>query len=316
MADKRVLVTGATGFIGRWSVQPLIAAGYEVHAVLTRAGRELPVQLQGAQLHHADLLDATAVDSLLGVVRPSHLLHFAWIATPGVYWSSPDNARWLAAGEHLLRGFQAGGGVRAVMAGTCAEYDWSHAGVCIEGQTALAGTNGAPLTAYARAKLAMHTVLERAGAAPGLSTAWGRIFFQYGPDENPERLVASVIVNLLMGREANASHGRQVRSFLHAADVGGAFAALLDGAVTGPVNIGSRERTSIADLLAQIAAHIGRPDLLRLGARSTPAGEPALLVPDVTRLRDEVGWRPRFSLEDGLRDTIAWWRDKLFRVGR
>jgi nucleoside-diphosphate-sugar epimerase len=316
MSHKRVLVTGATGFIGRWSVPPLIAAGYEVHAVLSRAGRELPAQLHGAQLHQADLLDAAAVENLLAAVRPSHLLHFAWIATPGVYWTSPDNARWLTAGEQLLRGFQARGGVRAVMAGTCAEYDWSRAGVCIEGQTALAGTHDAPLTAYARAKLAMSAALERADAARGLSTAWGRIFFQYGPDENPERLVASVIVNLLMGREANASHGRQVRSFLHAADVGAAFAALLDGAVVGPVNIGSGERLSIADLLLRIAAQIGRPELLRLGARSAPAGEPALLVPDVTRLHDEVGWRARFSLDDGLRDTIEWWRDKLLRVGR
>jgi nucleoside-diphosphate-sugar epimerase len=316
MAQKRVLVTGATGFIGRWSVAPLIAAGYEVHAVSTRAGRVVPVQLQGAQLHQADLLDAAAVEHVLSIVRPSHLLHFAWIATPGVYWTSPDNARWLAAGEHLLRGFRSQGGGRAVLAGTCAEYDWSRAGVCIEGRTTLAGVDHAPLTAYARAKLAMHTALEQAGADGGLSTAWGRIFFQYGPDEHPERLVASVIVSLLMGREANASHGRQVRSFLHAADVGAAFAALLDGRVTGAVNIGSSDRVSIGELLGQIAAHIGRPDLLRLGALRAPANEPALLVPDVTRLRDEVGWRPRFSLDAGLEDTIAWWRDKLLRVGR
>jgi nucleoside-diphosphate-sugar epimerase len=316
MAQRRVLVTGASGFIGRWSVPPLLAAGHEVHVVLTRAGRQLPEQLRGAQVHYADLLDVAAAANLLRAVRPSHLLHFAWIATPGLYWTSPDNALWLAAGEQLLRDFQAQGGVRAVMAGTCAEYDWSQAGVCIEGQTALAGADGAPLTAYARAKLAMQAALEQSSAAHGLSTAWGRIFFQYGPDEHPERLVASVIVNLLTGREANASHGRQVRSFLHVADVGAAFAALLDGTVAGPVNVGSGEQVSIADLLFEIATHIGRPELLRLGARSAPAGEPALLVPDVTRLRDEVGWRPRFSLSEGLADTIAWWRDKLLRVGR
>jgi nucleoside-diphosphate-sugar epimerase len=316
MAPKRVLVTGASGFIGRWSVAPLLAAGYEVHAVVTHAGRALSAQLQGVQLHQADLLDATAVEKLLRAARPSHLLHFAWIATPGLYWTSPDNARWLAAGEHLLRGFRSQGGVRAVMAGTCAEYDWTQAGVCNEADTALAGADGVPPTAYAQAKLAMHAALERAGDDRGLSTAWGRIFFQYGPDENPERLVASVITNLLMGREANASHGRQVRSFLHVADVGAAFAALLDASVEGPVNIGSGDRISIADLLGKIAAHIGRPELLRLGARSAPAGEPALLVPDVVRLRDEVGWRPRFSLDEGLMDAIAWWRGKLLRVGR
>ena len=128
-----VLVTGAGGFIGRWSVPPLIAAGYEVHAVVTRtAGRELPIELRGAEIHCADLLEPQAIDALMGAVRPTHLLHFAWIATPAVYWTSPDNTRWLAAGEHLLHAFHRHGGGRAVLAGTSAEYDWPRVGVCNE----------------------------------------------------------------------------------------------------------------------------------------------------------------------------------------
>jgi nucleoside-diphosphate-sugar epimerase len=168
----------------------------------------------------------------------------------------------------------------------------------------------AGITAYARAKLEMHAFLERYAAAHDLSAAWGRIFFQYGPDEHPERLVASVIRSLLQGREAPCSHGRQVRSFLHVADVGSAFAALLDGPVAGAVNIGSGTSMSIADLLHEIGRQIGRPELLRLGARAAPPTEPPVLVPDVARLRTEVGWQPRFSVPEGIADTIAWWRSR------
>jgi nucleoside-diphosphate-sugar epimerase len=311
MSSKRVLVSGAGGFIGRWSVPALIEAGYEVHAVAGHTlSRPLPPQLRGAAIHRVDLFDAGAVDGLMARVAPSHLLHFAWIATPGVYWSSPDNGRWLGASVNLMQRFASGGGVRVVMAGSAAEYDWTRVGVCHEMTSPLANAGVPGVTAYARAKLEMQFALQRFAADHALSAAWGRIFFQFGPDEHPDRLVASVIRSLLAGREAPCSHGRQVRSFLHVADVGAAFAALLDSPVEGAVNVGSGDGLSIAELVSEVGAQIGRPELVRLGARGAPPDEPPLLVPDVTRLRSEVGWQPRFGLRDGIADTIAWWRTR------
>jgi len=317
---KRVLVSGAGGFIGRWSVPALLRLGYEVHAVLSgKASRDVPEQLRGAKLHFADLLDDLGADELTRAVRPSHLLHFAWIAAPGVYWNSEENFRWLAASERLLRSFRAHGGSRVMMAGSCAEYDWSRVGVCDELSSPMATNKAAipnegaaaSVTRYAACKIALQAVLADFGRREHLSTAWGRIFFQFGPHEHPDRLVPSVICNLLLNREAPCSHGRQVRSFLHVADVGEAFAAVLDSELEGPVNIGSGERVSLADLVDRIGRQIGRPELLRLGARPAPPQEPALLVPEIHRLRDEARWRPRFTLDEALSDTIAWWRGRL-----
>jgi nucleoside-diphosphate-sugar epimerase len=261
-------------------------------------------------VHFADLLNDERIDALLKRVVPSHLLHFAWIATPGVYWQSAENYRWLASSQYLLRAFRALGGVRAVMAGSCGEYDWSKAAVCLERSSPLAD-QGATLTPYAASKIALQKALAQFAGEEQLSSAWGRIFFQFGPYEHPDRLVPSVIRHLLLDQEALCTHGRQIRSFLHVADVGAAFAQLLDSEVQGPVNIGADERIALADLIERIARNIGRPDLVRLGARSAPTDEPPLLVPDVHRLRDEVQWRPRRSLSEGIDDTIDWWRSEL-----
>jgi nucleoside-diphosphate-sugar epimerase len=290
-SGRRVLVTGAGGFIGRGSLAPLNAAGFDVHAVLSSGGGGAPggagaaVCPGGVSVHRADLLNARETDALIAAVRPTHLLHFAWIATPGEYWQSADNYRWLAASTRLLKVFQRGGGTRAVMAGSCAEYDWSRASVS--------------------------RVLAEFGRALKVSTAWGRIFFQFGPGEDPRRLVSSVIIDLLSGREAACTAGTQIRSFLHVDDVGAAFAALLEAEVEGAVNVGSADRIAIADLLGRIAERIGRRELLKLGARAMPPSEPPLLVPEIGRLRAEVGFEPKWTLDAGLDDTIRWWQSVL-----
>jgi nucleoside-diphosphate-sugar epimerase len=312
MQERRVLVSGAGGFIGRWSVPELRRLGYEVHAVLSgNASRAVPEQLRGAKIHFADLLDESRVDELLSETSPTHLLHFAWIATPGLYWDSPENFRWASAGERLLRSFAARGGRRVVMAGSCAEYDWSRVEICDEEASPLADESAAALSPYAECKIALQRTLSEFGRREHLSSAWGRIFFQFGPHEHPDRLVPSVICNLLSNREALCSQGSQIRSFLYVADVGAAFAALLDSELEGPVNIGSDEGIALAELVNRLGRLIGRPDLLKLGARPTPAREPALLLPKVHRLRDQVHWRPRLTLNEGLNDTIAWWRNRL-----
>jgi nucleoside-diphosphate-sugar epimerase len=305
---RRVLVSGASGFIGRWSVPPLLRMGFEVHAVLSpKAIGSLPAELVGAVTHVADLLNEAQAADLMLRVRPSHLLHFAWVATPGVYWQSEENFRWLAASDYLLGRFLDHGGVRAVLAGSCAEYDWSNAGVCDERSSPLADAGRRQPSPYAASKLAMQRKLALFAAEHHVSAAWGRIFFQFGPHEHADRLVPSVIRNLLMGQAALCSHGKQVRGFLHVADVGSAFASLLDSPVEGPVNVGSDEGIAVAELIDRIARQIGRPELVRLGARTAPPDEPMLLLPDLRRLRGEVHWRPHFTLEQGIKDTIDWW---------
>jgi nucleoside-diphosphate-sugar epimerase len=134
------------------------------------------------------------------------------------------------------------------------------------------------------------------------------VFFLYGPDEHPARLVPSVIQSLLRGEPALCSAGTQVRDFLHVVDVARAFAALVHSSVTGPVNIACGHPTAIAEVVHILGEECGHPELVRLGARPLAANDPPDLTADATRLLSEVGFRPRFDLRMGLRDAVAWWR--------
>ncbi len=299
---SRVLLTGATGFIGGACLRLLEAAGHEVHAV----ARLPPPPPGGRVLWHAvDLLDATATARLVRSVAPEKLLHLAWYAVPGAYWTSPENLAWVQASLGLARAFAEAGGRRFVAAGTCAEYDWSQ-GVCDERLTPRA-----PRGLYGASKDALRQVLEAYFTQVKGSFAWGRIFFLYGPREPANRLVSSVAAALLQGKEAKTSHGEQQRDFLHVDDVAAGFVSLLEGELEGAVNIASGEPVKVRALVETLAELAGQPQLLKLGA--LPATDDAPLVVGESRRLRSAGWVPRFSLSDGLADTLAWWRSSLGR---
>jgi nucleoside-diphosphate-sugar epimerase len=301
---NRVLVTGASGFIGRNVLAPLVAHGFDVHAVSRRP--LLSLESPAAVCWHAhDLLDPVATRLLVERIQPSHLLHLAWYAEPGKYWSSPLNLDWVAASLQLLRAFHEFGGRRATFAGTCAEYAWGGDGLLNEATSPLE-----PASLYGASKKALHQLTASFAATAGLSTAWGRVFLLYGPHEHPARLVASVARALIRGEPAETSTGDQRRDFLHSEDVASAFVSILLSEATGAVNIGSGVAVPVRRVVELLGDVSGRSDLLRIGARAAAPGDPALIVADVSRLHGEIGWRPAVALEEGLRMTLQWWREQ------
>ena len=290
----RVLVTGASGLIGKPAVTALVARGLDVHAV----GRTVPdTKTEGVTWHACDLLVPGAAENLARDVQATHLLHLAWVTEHGKFWSAPQNADWQDATKRLVEAFQANGGTRVVMAGSCAEYDWTDLGdgVCREDVTPLN-----PHTLYGQVKVETAKWLDEFSAQTGLSQAWGRVFLVFGEGESPDRLVPSVARALAEGREAVCSSGTQIRDFMDARDVGAGFAAVLMSTVTGPVNVASGVAHTIGEVVTMLGEISGHPELVHLGTLPDRADDPLRLVASALRLRQEVGFVPVHDLREGL----------------
>ncbi len=303
---SRVLLTGASGFIGGHITDVLLAQDHEVHAVARRAG----VRREKVSWHEVDLLQLGAAEELAHSVGATELLHLAWYAAPGSFWSVPENDRWIDASLRLLRAFGEAGGRRAVIAGTCAEYAW--------GEPVLRerGTPLEPATLYGACKLATNVAATAIARQLGVSLAWGRVFFLYGPGEDPRRLVSSVARGLIAGEEVPTTDGLQQRDFMHVRDVAEAFVALLAGDVTGSVNIASGEAVAVRDLVTLIAREADALERVRFGELPPRAGEPTVIVGDRARLSEDVGFRPAMTLQAGIAETVAWWRKQLLAEQR
>lgn len=298
---KRLLLTGASGFIGRNTLPLLAAAGYDVHAVGTH-----PMQTHLCSWHECDLLDARAVSVTIPPLRASHLLHLAWDMPHGALWSLPGNLDWVEASLRLVRAFRDGGGKRAAFAGTCAEYDWAQAMPLTERDGAIE-----PATLYGAAKAELFRLLTRTAPDLGIEVAWGRIFHLYGPHEDPRRLVPQIAASLVRGTPFRGTRGEQMRDYMHVRDLATDFVALLESDFCGAVNVASGTPTTVGDIARMLGRISGRPELLRLGDLADRPGDPPVLLANVALLRERIGCGPRVELERGLSETLAWWRSRL-----
>lgn len=268
----RLLITGATGFIG--SQVAALARG-DVYT------------------ERVNLLDPDESERLIARIRPTHLIHLAWFVEPAIYWTSPANMQWVEASAHLFRAFARHGGERLVGVGTAAEYDMT-AGVLRENETPLT-----PSTVYGQCKKRLSEETAKISQESGMSWAWARMFQIYGPGEPASRFVPKAIRAALDGDLLQCADP-VVRDFIYVEEAAAALLALLDSMVEGPVNIGSGKGVTLREVAHQIGA---RCELVA-------SSEPPLVVADATRLREEVGFTPRVSMLQGLDLTIEWWRQR------
>jgi nucleoside-diphosphate-sugar epimerase len=297
---KRILVTGATGFIGRHSLGELVSRGYEVVALTSRPIEDAVV---GVEFVQCDLSNDAEMKEVVTKIGASHLLHMAWRAVIGGLWTAPENMNWLHTSLKLSQAFVEAGGKRITMSGSCAEYDWA-SGLCKEGVTPLYAS-----TFYGDCKLGLFHALKGYCATNDVTFSWGRIFFVYGPGEHSSRLGADVVLSLLRGDEARCSHGMQLRDYIHCEDAGRGLAALADSDLVGDYNLATGKAVRVKDVIEALAEAAGRPELVKLGARQAPAFEPPLIVADMEKtLKSGLDWSPQYDLASGAVDTVEWFK--------
>lgn len=295
MTKARLLITGASGFVGSRILERLDHR-FDVHAVSRSVSKG-----HNATWYDADLLDPASCSALIRDIRPSHLIHSAWETTHGAFWDAESNLKWLEAGKSLFSEFCAAGGERIVACGTCAEYNGAPNPLRESDDTSN------PASLYGRAKV------ELLGALSDMpvSYAWARIFYPYGTTEGQKRFIPSICQSLANGVPAECSSGTQIRNFINVDDLGAAIAKLADHKLTGPINLGHPTSNKLEDIAKMLGEIAGRPDLIRLGALPDRVGEPPVLIPDLTRQITELKFNPLISLRDGLNATYNWWKNRL-----
>jgi nucleoside-diphosphate-sugar epimerase len=301
----RILVTGATGFVGRWAAKALTMRGAEVFS-LSRAASQ-----PGASGHAiaADLLDHASIRQVVNDIRPNTVLHLAWDVSHGRFYQAPANLDWLAASIHLARAAVDAGASRIVGVGTCVEYAPPEEHDCDEHTTLVE-----PTTLYGISKDAARRAISGYASEIGFSFAWARLFHMFGPFEDPRRLVPSVSVQLACGLPAALSSGRALRDFMDVRDVGEALAMLTLSDVAGAVNIGSGRAVSVGEIADHLADIAGRGGLIRRGDLPDRPDEAPRIVAATRRLNAEVGYPPPRPLRENLADAYDWWLNRAKSV--
>lgn len=312
MSAPTILLTGAAGFVGSHVLRALVHGGAQVTAVV-RPGADLSriedVVPHVAIVEHDIVAELNPIPRSVG--RIDCVVHLAWHARPGSYLDSMANVDHLRASLRLMTALEGRGCRRFVAVGTCVEYD-TRPGLLTE-EAPLR-----PLSLHASTKTALYLTAQAWARDRGISFAWPRLFFVYGPGERHGRLVPDVVTGLLAGLPVDTTFGEQVRDYLHVEDMADAYARVALSNVEGAINIGSGHPVVVRDVIAKLAAIIGRPELIRWGAKPPRAYDPPFVCADPARLRRELGWVPRISLDEGLATTVDWWqrRGSTAAVGR
>tara|TARA_B110000208_G_scaffold8099_1_gene10445 strand:- start:293 stop:1135 length:843 start_codon:yes stop_codon:yes gene_type:complete len=269
----QVLLTGATGFVGRHLLQRLEAQGHSILLPL-RPHWENRISINNNLTQTLEtnnlFLESSDwwYDALDGI---DTVIHAAWYAEPGLYLTSAKNLDCLAGTLQLAKAVAARNLKRFIGLGSCIEYELTE-------KTLRLNTPLAPTTPYSAAKVAAFHTLHEWFANKGVSFLWCRLFYLYGKGEHPKRLVPYLHERLKNGKVADLTSGSQIRDFI---DVRQAADMIIDGAfsqIEGAANICTGQGQTVRKLAESIADQYGRRDLLNFGARPDNLVDPPCII--------------------------------------
>lgn len=264
----RLLITGATGFVGSAVMRALAGRDVQTRCV-TRKGTTVPGA--GEIIETEDLFAETAAWWAAQCADIDMVLHIAWYAEPGKYLTSEKNLACLTGTLELAKGAAQAGVARFVGTGTCFEYAFGDGMLYTDGPLD-------PQTPYAAAKTSAYLMLKTYFAQRDLSFLWARLFYLHGEGEDPRRLAPYIHKQLAAGAPADLTEGTQIRDFI---DVNDAAALLLEDAFgnkTDACNISTGSGITVRALAEQIADTYGRRDLLNFGARPGNLTDPPKII--------------------------------------
>ncbi len=294
---KRVLITGGTGFIGQNVVNELIKRGYEVHSLVYPP---FAPEQKGLFQYEMNLMDTDAVRTFLQEHKFENLIHLAWYVGKGCH-SSNLNMDWTIATLQLLKDFHENCGKKFVGAGTISEYEYKY-GYLIEEQTPTD-----PQTMYGNSKNAIYNIAKVYCKQNGIDFKWPRIFNLYGPSEKPQRLMPSVINSCIKGEDVKVSDCKKFQDYLHVEDTARGIVDVFESNIQGAINICSGSPIQLRAIVEKIAELTNFKGKILWGA--VPAAFGDELVTGNNEKLKSLGWKQRYTLEEGLKQTIEWWKE-------
>jgi len=322
---RRVLVTGAGGFIGSHLVELLVRQGHEVRAFLRYNGRDdhgqvdrLPAEVRRAiEVVRGDLKDPEAVRK--AVAGRSWVFHLgALIAIPYSYENPLDVVQTNVVGTaHVLDACRSNSALERVVLTSTSEVYGTARYVPIDEAHPLCGQSP-----YAATKIGSDALGESYHRAFSLPVTTLRPFNTFGPRQSARAIVPTIISQALARPAIRLGSLDPRRDLTYVKDTAAGFLAIAgcDAAIGRVVNIGRGDDLTIGELVERIAARLGRPIRVEVDeARVRPAAsEVGRLLAGTALARELFGWAPAYSLDRALDETIAWVRDNLglFRVDR
>lgn len=296
--NKKILVTGATGYIGTQICSELMKNGYDIHALVYP---EISQNLNSITQYPLDLMNKGAITDFFKNNSFEKMIHLAWYVGPKCQ-ISPLNIEWLEASLHLIKTFWENGGKTVLVSGSMSEYDFSY-GWCSENKTPLDS-----LSLYGQTKAALYQILEKFCKFHDLDLKWARIFNIYGLNEKKTRLIPYVINAMINNEDVNVSHCNQIQNYLHVKDVARAIVMFLESSVSGAVNIASDEPIRLKDMIEFCKEELKYKKDVNYGAIKASFDQP-FLTGDNSILKNEIGWKQTIDIKDGLKETINWWKN-------
>ena len=291
----KLLLTGASGFIGSAVLPLLLEAGHDL-TVLTRPASLPALRQKLSSLGFSCVLLPAEPEEWPHAVLPDSYetcLHLAWIATPGVYLTSPENDRFANATLALAQQLFSRGTQHFIGTGTCIEYAPGSVSPCHENYTPVG-----PVSRYGLAKLHTFQGLQSLAESAGVNWSWARIFYPYGVGEHPARTASTFLRTLAASQPLHLKTGGSRKDWIEVSDLAAALVQLIGRGSEGAINIGTGEPTSILDL-ALLAAHLTNADPSLVQNSGDGTDPYSFHIADPTKLFT-AGWSPTVSLKQGM----------------
>jgi len=301
----RCLVTGASGFVGSNLVHKLVSDGHQVLAVVRQSSNLWRIRGIESQIKfaYATLDTIHRIGEDICSFKPEVVFHLAWKGGNSRKFLNDDSQAFenIPGSLELVRLAHTAFCSRYIFLGSSVEYG--------KYQQPVHETDvPEPTNLYGLAKLATLRLSQGLCAQYGMGFVGVRLFWAYGPMDDPLRMIPSVTKKLLARERPSLTPGEQLWDFLYIDDAVAALVALAtNDSAEGIFNLGSGRPVSIRDVVSKIRGYIDPSLELGFGEMPYASDQVMHLEADITRLQAATGWKPKIGISEGIRRTVEWY---------